>query len=170
MRLNGRRYAVGNRHSGPLREAALAGVNGPRYWVGVASRDHVARGVEAGVAQLGHGKPTSLQRMRPGDWLVYYSPRITFEGRDPCQAFTAVGRIAEGDVYRVTMNERFMPFRRKVEYVSCGEAPIQPLVERLSFIPDKRRWGYSVRRGHFEVSAADFRLIASAMGVDIEHS
>ena len=145
-------------------------MNGPRYWVGVASRDHVARGVEAGVAQLGHGKSTSLQRMRPGDWLVYYSPRITFEGGDPCQAFTAVGRIAEGDVYRVTMSEGFMPFRRKVEYAPCREAPIQPLAERLSFIPDKRRWGYPFRRGHFEISAGDFHLIASAMGLEIQDS
>ena len=40
---------------------------------------------------------------------------------------------------------------------------VRPLVDRLSFIPDPRRWGFPFRRGLFEVPAADFRVIEEAM-------
>ena len=46
-----------------------------KYWIGVASRNHVQRGVADGFAQLCHGKQNPLTRMTRGDWLVYYSPR-----------------------------------------------------------------------------------------------
>ncbi|MEJ1231140.1 MAG: EVE domain-containing protein [Galbitalea sp.] len=42
-------------------------------WLGVVSRSHVERGVDLGIAQVMHGKRAGLARMKPGDWLVYYS-------------------------------------------------------------------------------------------------
>ena len=139
-----------------------------RYWVGVVARDHALRGVEGGFAQLAHGKATPLKQMRTGDWLVYYSSRLRFADREPCQAFTAIGQISGDEVYSVAVSDSFVPFRQAVRYLPCREAPIQPLVARLSFIADKRHWGYPFRLGHFEISADDFRVIAAAMGV--EHS
>ena len=65
-------------------------------WLGVVSADHVARAVDLGVAQIGHGRKTGLARMDPGDLLVYYSARETIGG-DPLRAFTAIGRVADGD-------------------------------------------------------------------------
>ena len=49
-----------------------------------------------------------------------------------------------------------------------GGAPIHSFtaIGRLSFIKDKARWGFRFRTGHFEIGAADFELIAEAMGVD----
>ena len=38
-----------------------------RYWLGVASKDHVQIGVEGGFCQLCHGKKTPLTRMQRGD-------------------------------------------------------------------------------------------------------
>ena len=64
-----------------------------RYWIGVASRDHVARGVAGGFCQLCHGKAQPLQRMSAGDWIIYYSPKEEFDGNTPCQRFTAIGEI-----------------------------------------------------------------------------
>ena len=49
-----------------------------RYWIGVVSRDHVMTGVAGGFAQVGHGKSAPLRRMSAGDWLIYYSPKITY--------------------------------------------------------------------------------------------
>ena len=43
-------------------------------WIGVASAEHVARGVDLGIAQIGHGKHAGLARMKRGDTLIYYSP------------------------------------------------------------------------------------------------
>ncbi len=137
-----------------------------RYWVGVVSRAHVQRGVEGGYAQLFHGKERPLRRMRTGDWLVYYSPRHERAGGEPVQAFTAIGRVAGNEVYSYRMSDDFVPFRRDVRYLPCHEAPIGPLLDRLSFIEDKQHWGYPFRIGHFEISQADFAVIATVMGVD----
>ncbi len=68
---------------------------GTRYWIGVVSRDHVLRGVEGGFAQVCHGKERPLKRMHQGDWLIYYSPRISMGKGTPLQAFTAIGRVAD---------------------------------------------------------------------------
>lgn len=138
---------------------------GKRFWVGVASRDHARRGVAGAFAQLGHGKRSPLARMAPGDWIVYYSPRMRFPDGEACRRFTAIAQVSAGDVYRVRMSADFVPYRRAVRFLQADEAPIGPLLQDLGFIRDKRRWGYLFRRGHFEISERDFWLIAAAMGV-----
>jgi hypothetical protein len=47
-----------------------------RYWIGVAANDHVEKGVLGGFAQLGHGKPASIRRLSPGDW-IWRAPEFT---------------------------------------------------------------------------------------------
>lgn len=142
----------------------------PRFWVGVVSKEHVLRGVAGGFAQLCHGKRAPLARLSNGDWLVYYSPRTAFRGGGPCQAFTAVGRVAGDTVYPFDMGDGFVPFRRAVQFLPCREAPVRPLLGRLSFLPDRSHWGYPFRRGHFGIGAEDFGCIAEAMGVALDCS
>lgn len=142
----------------------------PRCWFGVVSKEHVLRGVQGGFAQLCHGKRAPLARMGGGDWLVYYSPRTAFRGGEPCQSFTAVGRVEGDDVYPFDMGGGFVPFRRAVRFLPCHEAPIRPLLDQLSFLPDGRHWGAPLRRGHFEIPAEDFGRIAGAMGVAMDAS
>ena len=137
-----------------------------KYWIGVASRDHVQRSVAGGFAQLGHGKRTGLARLEVGDWIAYYSPRTRLEGGDPMQTFTAIGRV-KGEVFQISL-ERFCPFRRDVAFMTdATDASIKPLIAKLSFIKDPQRWGYPLMRGQLEVSAADMLLIAGAMGISL---
>lgn len=138
-----------------------------RYWIGVVSRSHVERGAAGGFAQLCHGKAAPLRRMKAGDWLVYYSPKEDMKGNQPLQAFTAIGRVRDDEVYSFAMSETFVPFRRDVDYLPCQAASIRPLIEDLHFIRDKQRWGYPFRTGQIEIDEHDFRLIASAMGVEV---
>jgi hypothetical protein len=53
--------------------------------------------------------------------------------------------------------------REHVTFYDAREAPIKPLVERLSFIRSKTHWGAAFRFGFVKVPAADFALIADAM-------
>lgn len=138
-----------------------------RYWIGVVSKNHVQRGVAGGFAQLGHGKRAPLARMKAGDWLIYYSPKIAMDGDEPCQAFTAIGQVKTGEIYEGNMGGGFVPNRLDIDYKECVDAPIQPLIEKLTFIEDPKRWGYKFRFGHFEIDNADFKLIGSAMRVNI---
>ena len=138
-----------------------------RYWIGVACREHVERGVSGGFAQVCHGKSGPLKQMETGDWIVYYSPVMFFGQKEPCRSFTALGRVKEGAPYIFAMSDNFHPWRRNVHFLSSKETPIEPLLEQLSFITDKKRWGFPFRRGCFEIPKEDFQWIASAMGVSL---
>lgn len=141
-------------------------MNDTHYWIGVVSQEHVQRGVAGGFAQVCHGKAAPLKRMNAGDWLIYYSPRTSYPAGAPCQAFTAIGRVRDQPIYTVALSADFVPARRDIDFADCVAAPIQPLIERLAFIKDKRRWGYQFRTGLFAIDGADFALIAAAMRVD----
>lgn len=137
------------------------------YWIAVASREHVQRGVAGGFAQVCHGNLNPLKRMTAGDWVVYYSPTLKFGEKMPCRKFTAIGRIKPGEPYAYRMSEDFIPWRRDVLFLSAEEAAIEPLIDALAFIQNKQHWGMPFRRGCFSIPFSDFRLIASSMGVDI---
>ena len=136
-----------------------------RYWVGVASRDHVLAAVRGGFCQLNHGKEAPMRRLAPGDRILYYSPRAEMRAGEPLQAFTAVGEVLPGEPYQVTQSERFRPFRRDVRYFDAREAPIRPLLPDLAFAQGKASWGQVVRRGTFLIERVDYRRIADAMHV-----
>lgn len=135
-----------------------------RYWIGVASRDHVMKGVAGGFCQLGHGKAALIRRLSPGDWIIYYSPRTSMDEGEAVQAFTAIGEIKVGEPYVGNMGG-LHPTRRDVDFLQAAEAPVRPLLDSLSFARGQSSWGYAFRRGSFAIDAADFAIIAKAMGV-----
>jgi hypothetical protein len=134
-----------------------------RDWINTISLEHVRRGVEGGFTQADHGKSTRLSRLQAGDRIVFYSPRTDYPDGEPLQQFTACGVITGTDVYQVEMTPDFHPWRRAVTFVACTPTPIKPLLGRLTFIPDERNWGFTFRRGLFQIPADDFDRIANAM-------
>lgn len=135
------------------------GMEPQRYWIVVASREHVMLGVQGGFMQANHGKRAGLARMHAGDGIVYYSPKVSFGKNEPLHAFTAIGTVADGEIVQVEMTPDFVPFRRKVDYRYTGEIKIEPLVADLGFIRNKKSWGYVFRFGLVEVPQADFERI-----------
>src|ERR1700759_898426 len=87
-----------------------------RYWITVVSKDHIIRGVEGGFMQANHGKPGSLKKLHVNDWVIFYSPKVTYEGDEKLQAFTAIGQVADEKLYQYQMSEQFKPYRRNVRY------------------------------------------------------
>jgi len=146
-------------------------MNEHRYWIGVVTRDQVEEARAGGYAELNHGKAGALERMQPGDGLALYSPRDTADAREPLQAFTAIGRVAEGRVYAASGSAAeggVGRYRREVVYVAAHAAPIRPMIQMLGFIRSKQHWGAAFRFGVARVPPADFARIASAMGCDPE--
>jgi hypothetical protein len=137
-----------------------------QYWVVVASRDHVQRGVEAGFMQANHGKASALKRMQAGDGILYYSSKEVYGEDTKCQRFTAIGEIADDLVYQGVMGEGFVPFRRNVTYFPCREVSILRLIGALDFIKDKTNWGAPFHFGVVEIAERDFQLIAEQMLVE----
>ena len=134
-----------------------------KNWVAVASAEHVRLGRRQGFMQVCHGKPAPLRRVQPGDRVAYYSPTTVFRGSDKLQAFTAIGTVKEGTPYQADMGNGFCPFRRDVDWQPGTESPIRPLLEQLAFTASKHTWGYQLRFGLFEISAADMDVIATAL-------
>ena len=134
-----------------------------RYWLSVVSREHVQHAVDLGIAQVNHGKKTPLQRMCPGDGLVYYSPRERMGDGAPIKSFTAIGTIAEGEPWQADEGS-FQPWRRTVSYRGdVRQLPIDELRSVLD-LTSNPNYGMILRRGLVELSEHDFRSISDAMG------
>ncbi|GAB1691196.1 EVE domain-containing protein [Krasilnikovia sp. M28-CT-15] len=130
------------------------------HWLGVVCRDHVQRGTELGIAQLGHGKRDGLARLAAGDRLVYYSPRTSLRDGEPLQAFTALGVVADDEIWQAHEGD-FHPWRRRVNYLpDVVETPIRSL--GLSFTAQPG-WGIRLRRGLVRLTDDDFGRIHTAM-------
>ena len=132
------------------------------YWIAVASAEHARRG-KAGFMQVNHGKKAPLMRVKPGDWVVFYSPKNALEGDEKCQSFTAIGQASGDNLYQFAVTDDFTPFRRAVQFYPAQDASILPLIDALAFISNKKSWGYPFRFGFFEINSHDFDLIRAVM-------
>lgn len=131
-------------------------------WLGVVSRDHVRRGVELGIAQLGHGKRSGLARLKAGDWLVYYSPRQSLSGNEPVKAFTAIGQVVDDELWQADEGD-FTPWRRAVAYDKTAvDVPVGDLQGVLE-LTSTSSWGHQLRRGLLPLTDSDFNTIRQAM-------
>ncbi len=140
----------------------------PENWIAVACAEHVRIGLDGGFMQVNHGRRAPLERVRPADRVVYYSPSEKLRQPDGLQSFTAIGQVAAGVPYQATMhNGRFHPWRRDVDWCKdTHTARIRPLLEQLEFSRGNKNWGYPLRLGLIRVSAHDMGLIATAMRAD----
>lgn len=139
-----------------------------RYWIAVASKDHVQTGLDGGFAQANHGKRSPMKQLSKGDKLVYYSSKKEYGNPEPYRKFTAVGEVVDDELYEGIMSEGFRPYRRAIRYYPAREVAIQPLLEDLTFIENPKKWGYPFRRGFFEISRQDYRTITQPMLHEVE--
>jgi predicted RNA-binding protein len=134
-----------------------------KYWIIVASKDHVKTGIIEGIAQACHGKSAPLKRMKQNDYIIYYSGKYFFGKPERCQEFTAIGQVVDDEIYQFQMTPDFCPFRRKINFIESKSISILPLINDLQFIQNKKSWGYPFRFGFFEINKNDFDLISSQM-------
>lgn len=134
-------------------------------WIGVAAGNHVAAGVAGGFAMFEHGRREAVERILPDDWVAYYSPREGMrEGRE-LRAFTAIGRVGSGSVGLREMGIGQTGWSRRMQWLDSRAADIYPLLDRFSFVADRRHWGMYFRKSLFAVSKHDFAIVAQAMTV-----
>lgn len=111
-----------------------------RYWIVVVSKDHISRGIAGGFIQANHGKQVPLKRLTTNDWVICYSPKLRFDANEPCQAFTAIGQVLDDEINQHKMSYNFTPYRRNINYYTCKEVAIAPLIMQLEFIKNKNSW------------------------------
>jgi hypothetical protein len=137
--------------------------NQPQFFIGVACKEHVENGVKLGIAQFCHGKLGPAKRLKQGDYVIYYSSKITMDGAEPYQKFTAIGQVKDDEIYHVDLGNGFKPFRRNIRYFKAHHLAIKPLIESLPFIKNKSSWGFVFRYGFFKIDQQSFEIIAQAM-------
>ncbi|WP_111710284.1 EVE domain-containing protein [Lutibacter citreus] len=137
--------------------------NNLKYWIITASKEHVKNGVLGGFAQACHGKPTPLKKIKKGDYIIFYSSKEYFDKKDKCQEFTAIGKVKSDDIYQYEMTPDFCPFRIDINFLQSNDISILPLINELSFIPNKQKWGYPFRWGTLQINESDFKLISNLM-------
>lgn len=130
-------------------------------WLGVASAEHVRRGVSLGIAQIGHGKREGLARMNPGDTLIYYSGRERLDDASTLKQFTAIGVVVDDEIWQADEGA-FKPFRRRVRYESASPVPLDSIRSQLD-LTSKPNWGHQLRRGLVSLSDRDAAIIRAAM-------
>ncbi len=134
-----------------------------KYWIIVASKEHVKESIKGSFAQACHGKSTPLKKMKKGDYVIYYSSKLFFGKSDKCQEFTAIGKVKNDKIYSVEMTADFMPFRIDIDFMVSKDISILPLINDLEFIKNKAKWGYPFRYGILEINEHDFKLISKLM-------
>jgi len=131
-----------------------------RFWLGVVSRDHVLRAWRwASPRSATEGAPAS--KVEGDDWLVYYSPRPSLGSKQALRAFTAIGQVADNDIWQADEGD-FHPWRRRIAYLDdVTEIPIAMLADELELTSTPT--GATVAAGLLELSEADFKVIRGAM-------
>lgn len=134
-----------------------------KYFLIGASKDHVLQGVKGGFAQAGHGRKDYISKPSNGDWIIFYSSKDKFEDSKPLQKFTAIGQVVDEEPYQFNTSASFKPYRRKIEFKESHDADIRPLLDQLSFIKNKKKWGFYLISGFREISKEDFTIIKKGM-------
>jgi hypothetical protein len=136
---------------------------GRQFWINTVSLDHVEAAIEGGFTQADHGAKTRLSRPRPGDEMIFYSPRTNLQGGEAVRQFTAWATITGDEPYQVHASDNFWPWRLAATFHPCSRVDAKPLVGQLTFITDPTHWGLPFRRGLFTIPPGDFRTIAAHM-------
>ena len=135
-----------------------------KFWIAVASADHVAIGKQHGFMQVCHGKKRPLQVIKANDVVAYYSSVQTMGSKSPLQQFTALGVVLSDEVYQVEMAPGFSPYRKNVQWLTSQNCSIRDLLPVLSFSQNNPHWGYMMRFGIFSILQTDMMHIAKSMG------
>jgi EVE domain len=100
--------------------------------------------------------------MHHDDWLVYYSPKTSLSDRALLQAFTAIGQIADDDIWQANEGS-FHPFRRRIRYEAAArDVPVAALAGQLD-LTSAPNWGYQLLRGLIPLSEHDLEIIRGTM-------
>ncbi len=101
-----------------------------------------------------------IGQVKPGDLLVFYVKPKRIGG-----IFKAVSKPFESDEEIFTpVNGEIFPYRVRLKAVYVPMEPIdfEGLIPKLSFTKG-RRWSVMLRRGMFEISEEDYKIISSTL-------
>ena len=137
------------------------------HYLGIAEKIHVDLVVDAGVVVLGLKGPNGVRKLRPGDGVIYYSPKTAPDG-EVLRSFTAVGTVLGDMEYERDFPSGTKLWVRAVDWHPVvGDVSIYDLLKDLSWIKKPKNWGFYMRGAHRAIPEADFNLISKRLRGDM---
>lgn len=133
-----------------------------RNWINVVDDDHARQNARDGIVTMEQGKLGPLIRLTPGDWLIFYASRAAVGGDGKAvKVFSAIGHVVDADPYQVETETGKSVFCRDIDWLDTHEIALSDLSDKLDFT--RGSWGMLARRGLFEITESDRRIILAAM-------
>lgn len=133
------------------------------YYLGIAEKNYVEMCVERGVVVLGIDGPSGVRKLKPGDGVVYYSPKTAPDG-EVLRSFTAIGEVVGESEYEMSFDSGTQLWVRNVEWKDgARQISIYDHLDALSWIKKPKNWGFYMRGSHRAIPGEDFALISGAM-------
>lgn len=132
----------------------------PLCWLTTAALEHVDIVRDKGYTQVNMGPKEPLEKMSPGDLILYYSPTIYFEQEDsPCEQFTAISCISDNNIYPQDPANP-VRWRRNADYFECTPHHASQFHQDVDFLKRHKNWLDAFLKPVFEISYQDFITIA----------
>jgi len=137
------------------------------YWLCVTTEANWNVVKEKNVWGVGERFKSAIQRVKPGDKLIFYVMQ-TKKNKDVIPSritgiFEAISEPYKDStkIFKPYGTEQTFPYRVKLKPIKIFEKPInfKNLVPKLSFIKNKQRWSGALRRAMIEIPEKDCKLI-----------
>jgi len=140
------------------------------YWLCITNRDNWKVIKEKNVWGVPRRHKNTIAKVKPGDKLIIYlkqerkdkqilEPKIVGIFEVVSEPYEDSSRIFKAHV----PNETY-PLRVKIKPIKLGEVEFKPLIPKLKFITNKKRWsGHLMGKAMREIPEEDYKLIESLL-------
>ncbi|NJE05128.1 EVE domain-containing protein [Thermococcus sp. M36] len=137
------------------------------YWLCITNRDNWGVVKEKNVWGVAKRHKNTIAKVKPGDKLVFYvkqerknkevlEPKIVGIFEVVSELYTDSTKIFKSPPH---LSETY-PLRIKIRPIKLGELDFKPLIPKLKFITNKKKWsGHLMGKAMREILEEDYRLI-----------
>ena len=140
------------------------------YWLCITNRANWKVIKEKNVWGVPKRHSNTIAKVKPGDKLVIYlkQERENKEVLEPkiVGIFEVVSEPYEDSsrIFKAHVPNETYPLRVKIKPVKLGEVDFKPLIPKLKFITNKRKWsGHLMGKAMREIPEEDYKLIESLL-------
>lgn len=142
------------------------------YWIVTVSQDNLAKILEHQIIGVPISSASTLSKIKKGDRIVIYISKKRQGYGGPKANVSEFGAICEvvddkpffsEEAIWYSRGEEKFPWRRKIKVISTKKVKVTSLLERLSFITKKQKWGAFFFKTIRPISDTDYETILKAM-------
>jgi len=140
----------------------------PNYWVFPITQDNLYVCLDNELVGVRSLNEKRVANWEIGDLILFYTSREKYHSYKRVKEFQSIVECVshpfksnqkiwpdfDGDVF---------PTRVRIRVINRKKCKIEPLIEELSFIKNKKNWGSAFMSGIRKIPKSDFKLIKNSM-------